>query len=522
MIASTDACVLPPDRAPRRAAAHVSVVVTLLVLVAFIYWPVVNHSFVNVDDPQYVYRDSRVVQGLSFDNVVWALTHIHAANWHPVTTLSHMLDVQLFGLHAPYHLLHNVALHGVNTCLLYALLVRTTRYPLGAMGVALLFAVHPTRVESVAWVAERKDVLSGLFFMLTLHAYVSYVRQRRALMFAWTLVLLTLGLLAKPMLVTVPAVLLLMDVWPLRRFTSDGTPGDPPAPALFAEQFVRRAVREKLVLMVPVVVVMFTTYLAQRNYGAIASTEDFPVTRRAANAIVSYARYVGLFVWPVDMAIYPYPAYWKGWQVVGAGAGMLALTSLAVILGRTRVFVLIGWLWFIGMLVPVIGVVQQGRQPMADRFGYLPFIGLFIILVYGGCVVLERWRGLRPVAGLVAVLLIGALCLRSRDQVHVWRNSDTLLNHVMQVTHAPAEAFQRRGLALMEAGDLRGARAQLEEAVRRYPTSAGLVTSLAQLEVREGNRIEAERLFRRAMELNPDLSAPREGLSDLLQMRPTP
>jgi len=519
MTASTDACVLPPDRAPRRAAAHVLVVVTLLVLVAFIYWPVLGHSFVNIDDPGYLTRNPRVADGFSPGDLRWVFTEPHLANWHPVTTISHLLDVQLFGLNARWHLVENVFFHALCAALLYALLVRTTGR-LGASAlVAVLFAVHPTRVESVAWVSERKDVLSGVFMMLTLHAYVSYTRRPSPLRFTGVAALLTLGLMSKAMLVTLPAVLLLLDVWPLRRVRDRSDLTDSTSPPRVTW---RRALGEKAILLLPVFGIVVATLLAQRAYDAIAPADQFPLSRRLTTAVVAYGYYLKMLVWPVDLALYVYPATWLGRDVALSVILLLALTFGAVVAGRQHRFVVVGWLWFVGMLVPAIGLVQVGRQPFADRYTYLPFIGLFIVIAFGLVGVLSRHRTWKPIVTVLGVLIVGALCLRSRDQVHVWRDSDTLLNHVMQVTHAPAEAFQRRGLALMEVGDLRSARAQLQEAVRRYPTSAGLVTSLAQLEVREGNRVEAERLFRRAMELNPDLSAPREGLSDLLQMRPTP
>jgi hypothetical protein len=271
--------------------------------------------------------------------------------------------------------------------------------------------------------------------------------------------------------------------------------------------------------MLPVVGIVIATILAQRAYDTIAPVDQFPLSRRLTTAVVAYGYCLKMLVWPVDLALYVYPSRWLGREIVLSVVVLCVLTCLAIVVGRRQRFIAVGWFWFVGMLVPTIGLVQVGRQPFADRYTYLPFIGLFILVAFGLFEWLSKRPALRPLCTVLVVLIVGLLCMRSRDQVHVWRDPDTLLKHVIQVTYAPAEVYQRRGIELMDAGDLKGARDQLNEALRQYPTSAPFVTTLAGLEMRAGNLVEAERLYHQAMGLDPERPEPREALEKLRQLR---
>ena len=334
--------------------------------------------FLTFRRPGYVFQNPPVRRGLSWAGLVWAATTFHAANWHPLTWLSHMLDCQLFGLNARAHHLTSLLLHGANTVGLFVVWRRLTGATWRPALVAALFALHPLHVESVAWMAERKDVLSTWFGILTLGAYARYVESPRLSRYLWVVALFALALLAKPMLVTLPFVLLLLDYWPLRRAVG-----------------WRGLVLEKVPLLVLSLAACVMTFLAQIAGGTVASLERVPLAARLSNALLAYVAYLRKAVWPVDLAIY-YPHSGRDvplWQPLAAGVLLLAVTVLAVALRRRRPALLVGWLWYLGMLVPVIGLVQVGTQSMADRYSYLPLVGVFVALAW------RCWRPLPAGAG---------------------------------------------------------------------------------------------------------------------------
>src|ERR1039458_2264038 len=442
-----------------------SVLVAALTVAA--YWPVLQCGFVNYDDPLYVTANPHVQAGLTWPNVGWAFTAHHASNWHPVTWLSHMVDCQSFGLNPAGHHLVSLLLHLANTLLLFGLLNRLTRSCWPSALVALWFGVHPTHVESVAWVAERKDVLSTLFFLLTLWAYARYAEEsnvsesastanhasrathyqplagpssRRHLpatiYYLLSLGLFALGLMTKPMLVTLPFVLLLLDYWPLRRIAfpalqHSGTaalhsPHHSATPILFL-------IREKLPFFLLALLSCGTPLWAQASAGSVISMEAFPLAHRVANALLSCVRYVEQTFWPAHLAVfYSYEGPAPAWLVLGAGVALLTVTA-ATIRARKCPWLAVGWLWFVGTLVPVIGLVQVGTQAMADRYLYIPSIGLFIVAAFGLSELAARFRfGTMALAMLAGLTLAGCL-LATRRQVLYWRDSETLLRHALAV-----------------------------------------------------------------------------------------
>jgi tetratricopeptide (TPR) repeat protein len=472
--------------------------------VAVIYAPVRHFGFISFDDPQYVIDNPAVESGLGWDGLVWAFGAPHAANWHPLTWLSHMLDVSLFGLDAGPHHVGNVVLHLLNALLLFAVLRAATGRD-GASGfVAMVFAFHPLRVESVAWVAERKDVLSTCFWMLTLAAYVAWTRCGGAR--RWTLVLLafTLGLLAKPMLVSLPVVLLLLDYWPL------GRAGTRPS----ARRSLALAV-EKAPLFVLAALAAAATVYAQGSGGAMVALDRIPPSARAANAAVSYLRYLAATVWPTRLAIfYPYRA-WPAWAGWGAAAVLVATTAIAVRVAPRRPYVLVGWLWYVVTLLPVIGLVQVGSQAMADRYTYVPQIGLLIAVAWGAVDALAC-RPHRTAALATATAIVASACVGlSVRQVRYWADTPTLFEHALAVTQGNYLAHLSLGAVLRDQGKADEARRHYVEALRLNPMSAAAQVNVANALPAE-QRAEAEAHYREALRLSPNLPEAHNGLGLLL------
>ena len=358
-------------------AGRKSVVVLLLVVVVLIAYGTVWHfDFVNIDDDFYVTENAQIQQGLSLDSVLWAMTTIEEANWHPLTWLSHMMDVQLFGLNPGGHHLTNLLLHIANVLLLFGVLQQMTGAVWLSALVAALFALHPLNVESVAWVAQRKTVLSTMFWLLTVLAYVRYVKKPNWGRYLGMMGIFVLGLMAKPMLVTLPCVLLLLDYWPLKRLGKDSKE--------FWERLPRLAA-EKLPLLIPVAAISVVTLEAQSQAGAISTWEWLPLGTRVANAVAAYGLYLKKMLWPMDLAVfYPHPGNSLEVWPVALAALLLVILSLGVWWqGRRSRYLVVGWFWYLGTLLPVSGLIQVGGQAMADRYAYVPLMGLFIILVWG-------------------------------------------------------------------------------------------------------------------------------------------
>ncbi len=472
---------------PHSGLSRWALIAGLLVAVLIVYAPALTLGFVNFDDPQYVLDNPHVRSGLTWNGIVWAATATYAGNWHPVTWLSHMTDVQLYGVTPRGHHATSVVLHLLNTLLLFGLLSRMTAQPLRSAVVAGLFGVHPLHVESVAWVAERKDVLSGFFAMLTLWAYVRYVDTGSRARYGLVALFFVLGLASKPMLVTLPFVLLLLDVWPLAR------------PREF-----RALVLEKVPLFVCALVSAAVTYLAQESAGAVRTFETLPAGRRLANAILAYLSYIGQMIYPVNLApLYPYAPGESVLQVAVAALTLIGLTVLALRAPTRYAYATVGWLWYLGMLVPVIGLIQVGSQPMADRYTYLPLIGLFIAIVWGLPDLLQRAPARRHMLTAAATAATVVSMVLARQQVAVWANSVDLWEHTLQVTHDNYRAHNNLAHALVAAGKSEEAFSHYEAALRINPDSVEAHTGIGAILVPAGRLDEAIAHYRQALRVNP-------------------
>ncbi len=451
-------------------------------------------DFINYDDPLYVTENIHIRHGITTEAIRWAFTTGCAANWHPVTWISHMLDVQLFGLKPRWHHLTNLLFHIANTLLLFFVFHRMTKAPWKSAFVAALFALHPLHVESVAWVAERKDVLSTFFWMLTMCAYVHYVGRPRLKSYLAVFTCLALGLMAKPMLVTLPFVLLLLDFWPLRRFeqkTSDK----------YQRALIRSLLIEKIPLFALAALSSIATFIAQKKGGAVVSLEGIAPGVRIANAFVSYIIYIGKTIWPDNLAVfYPHPGLWPFWQVLGAVLSLIAVTAIVIRWAKRFPYLAMGWLWFAGTLVPVIGIVQVGRQAMADRYTYVPLIGLFVIAAWGIPELLKNWRYRKEALLGAQAIILPCLLIVTSTQTGYWRNSIELYDHALKVTSNNDTIYNNRGEAYCGLGNLRRAIPDFDKAVEINPHYAEAYFNRGITYGKLGNQRQAIEDFERANE----------------------
>jgi tetratricopeptide (TPR) repeat protein len=479
----------PGDRAGVRVICFLIGFITIL-----LYWPVQNYQFNDFDDAQYLTQNPHIQNGLTLQSVAWAFTTGYAGNWHPLTWLSHMGDVQVFGLNAGGHHFTNLLIHVANAILLFLILRCWTGSIWRPAFVAALFAWHPMHVESVAWVAERKDVLSAFFWLLTMLAYGEYVKSTRRSAspvqtkpwgakrpYLLTLFLFTLGLLSKPMVVSLPLILLLVDYWPLRRI---GFP--------FAFKEVTPLILEKFPLFLLTAASCFITFLAQKKSGAVQSLQNLTLYDRLGNAIVSYARYLGKLFWPIDMAVlYPFTRRLPLAEVFMAGLLLLLITTLAVRLAKKSPPLIVGWLWFLIALIPVIGLVQVGEQAMADRFTYIPSIGLFVMVAWAPSLFASSARNFELVTSALSALVLAACVLAARHQLAFWRDSITLFTHAIQVAPNNVIAECDLGLALAEQGHIEEAVAHERKAIQINPSYLAAQNNLGILLEQEGKWDEA-------------------------------
>jgi tetratricopeptide (TPR) repeat protein len=462
----------------------------LLVGTLALYYPALQNGFVNYDDPAYVTSNFHVQQGLTSSSLAWAFTSTAEANWHPLTWISHMLDVQLFGLGPAGHHAQSVLWHAANVVLLFLLLAKATGFVGRSAFVAGLFAVHPLNVESVAWVAERKTVLCTFFLLLALGAYGWYGKRPRASRYLLVALLFALGLMAKPMAITLPFLLLLLDFWPLQRF--------PETP-------LSQLALEKLPLLALSAASAAITLYAQRAGGAVGSTELLPLAMRVKNAICSYLIYVEKAVWPSGLAaFYPHPEGSLAlWKVLGAAAVLAAVTAVFWHF-RERRYLLVGWLWFLGTLAPVIGIVQVGRQAWADRYAYLPLWGLFVIGVWLVSEGAARISPSRTAQVAIASAVLLGYSVTAHSQIGYWRNSYSLFAHAIQVTDANPIAEGNLGSALMEMRRPDLAVSHLERAVGLMPTLATAHYNLGTLWHRQNELDRAQREYQLALKYGSD------------------
>lgn len=539
---------------PATHGAVVGICALLAGLTWLVFGQTLRHQFITYDDPQYVYANPDVAAGLSLAGVSWAFTHTIAGNWHPLTTISHMLDCQLYGLNPAGHHFTNVLLHTVAVILLFVVLRQTTGDNWRSGFVAALFAIHPLHVESVAWISERKDVLSAVFFMLSLGAYVRYVRTRKATAYLLLLLFFVLGLMSKPMLVTVPIVLLLLDHWPLERLAGSRfrkrTARQPATSRRWST--VSRLVIEKIPLFALSALISVVTVLAQFHSTGIA--DQLPLASRLNNAVISYVAYIWQMFWPMHLAPF-YPQRHDQllvWHALMAVAFLTAITVVAIHLREKRPYILTGWLWYVGMLVPVIGLLQPGEQAHADRYTYLPQIGLYVVITWGIADLMERKAGVLAVAttlqpstrgpralrkdsphrrgdslvcAAVPAVIVVLLSWRAFAQTAHWTSSETLWNHTLAVTTDNDVAHYNLGHLFLERGDLDSAISHFETTLQirsrngaaHYEAGGALIeNSLGAVLAKKGRLDEAIDHYRNAIRLRPGYGDPYLNLGNLL------
>jgi len=477
------------------------IVILLAGLVWLVFGQTLRHQFVNFDDGAYVYRNPAVARGISSEAITWAFTHVVAANWHPLTMLSHMLDCSLYGVAPGGHHLTNVLLHTTAAIMLFLVFWSMTEALWRSAFVAAVFAVHPLHVESVAWIAERKDVLSGVFFMLTIGLYVHYARRPTALRYLSVLACFALGLAAKPMLVTLPFVLLLLDYWPLGRFRTST---------------VTKLITEKIPLFILTVAACVETLLSQHQ--SIDLIKTMSLGARVANAFVAVMIYMGQTFWPTNLAVfYPHPERnIPLWQVV-SGVGFFTLTSAAALaLRKAAPYFMVGWFWYAGMLLPVIGIVQVGIQGHADRYMYLPQIGLTIIVTWGVAAVSKNWQYRREFLSILCLAIIALLVYSDRLQATYWQDSLSLWEHAAAVTPDNETVREHLSDAYLEKGLTDDAITQAKHALRVLPDSADAQGTLGAALARKGELNDALVHLRRALELNPQLIRAHYNIGNVL------
>ena len=519
--------------------------IALAAVTLLVYAPILRNGFVNYDDPDYIINNSHVKAGLTWTGVVWAFQSAEASNWHPLTWISHMADCQLFGLKPAGHHLTSLLFHTANTLLLFLLLNRLTGALWRSAFVAALFALHPLHVESVAWASERKDVLSAFFWMLTLLAYTRFVSESKVrspkskVFYALALLAFACGLMSKPMVVTLPFVLLLLDFWPLRRIANGGLRMANLAPLIL----------EKVPFFVLTIASCVITRLVQG--GALWSTASLPLSFRLANALMACVRYISKTVWPADLAlIYPYPHHWPIAAVITVALLLALCSALALLWAKPHPYLAVGWFWYLGTLVPVIGLVQVGIQSMADRYTYLPSIGLFIIVAWGLNDLLNSRPQKTKIAAAVGGLALAGCVAVTSIQLAYWRDSLTLFSHTIEVTtdnyaaedclgttlenlgqkdeaekcYAASVRFEpdyplgqfHLGMILLEQGKAVEASNHLAIAARLAPQNPVIQFDYGLYLSQHGNPAEAARCFRAALAARPDFPEAKTNLAKAL------
>ena len=498
--------------------------ILLGVLILAVYWKVQYHEFVNYDDGRYI-TENKHIKDFSKENFIWAFTQSHSANWHPVTWLSHMLDVQLYGLNPRGHHLTSLALHIANSLLLFLVFARMTGSIWRSCFVASLFAFHPINIESVAWASERKSVLSTFFWLLTTWTYINYVQKRNLARYSMVVLFFALGLMSKPMLVTLPFVFLLLDYWPLKRFEitnlkrifSGGTQSQ-----IENKKKLLNLIFEKIPLLLLVVGSCIVTIFAQKSWGAVVSIDIVPLATRISNALVSYLEYLGKMVWPKGFSVfYPYPVdasyMWKG---LSSGFVITAISITILRLIKKAPYLFVGWFWYLGTLIPVIGLVQVGQQAMADRYAYVPLIGIFIIIAWGLPNLLQNYPFRKKLLSVLAGIFFSVLIILTSVQLQYWENSVKLFDHAIEVTEKKYPSFvgiyNNLGVVLNEQMKFEEARSHLKNAVKLQPAYSeahnNLGNSLSGL-----NRFqEANISYREAIRLKPDYPEAHNNLANSL------
>jgi len=506
----------------------------LAVTTLIAFFQVGNLGFINFDDEDYITQNPPIQNGITIRGLYWAFTTGHSSNWHPLTWISHMLDIQLFGLNPYGHHVTNLLFHLASVLLLFFVLNRMTKALWQSAFVAALFALHPLHVQSVAWVSERKDVLSTFFWMLTLVAYAYYSERPRFKSYLVVVASFALGLMAKPMLVTLPFVLLLLDYWPLERFASK-KPAQPiraeetspvstgrkkrktgkhaltnivkiekPAGKILKWATIRPLVMEKIPLFALAAVSCVVTYIAQNKSGAVASIEIYTPAIRITNAFVSYFFYIAKTIWPHNLAVfYPHPGLWPLWQVLGATLFLVAVTYAVIRMAKQFPCLPVGWFWFTGTLVPVIGIMQVGAQAMADRYTYIPSIGLFVMAAWGIPEIFRKRRYGKEVLAATSALCLLAFLILTWRQVGYWRDSITLYDHALEVTEGNYLIYNNRGLTYYDLGNHKRAIEDFDRAVQFRPRFAPAYANRGNALTHLGDYAQAIRDFDMAIKIDP-------------------
>jgi len=480
----------------------------LVAVTVLVYWQAASHGFINFDDPEYLYENTHVKMGITPASIKWAFTTFYASNWHPLTWLSHMADVQFYGMHPSGHHVTSVILHAANAAMLFLLLMRLTGFFWRSMVVAALWALHPLHVESVAWIAERKDVLSAFFWLVTLLLYTEYVKTLGRRWYLAMVAAFAFGLMAKPMLVTLPVVLLLLDYWPLGRWSINGgtiaeggTSKDPLAGLIP----LRKLILEKVPLLVLAAVSSVLTLYAQREGGAINSFENYAISLRIANAITSYAGYLLKMFWPRALAFfYPLPKTFPLVPLLTAVCVFAGMTFLSIRFRRKQPYLAIGWLWYVVTLLPVIGLIQVGGQSSADRYTYLPLIGIFVAMVWWICERTANTPYRRVVLTSASAILLTGCALVTLRQIAYWQNDVTLYTHALAVTDDNYIAHNNLGYALAKEDDLNEASAHFSEAIRIAPRFPDAYVNLGEVLLKTGDIDKSVGLLAKAIELRPN------------------
>jgi len=522
----------------------------LIIITAISYWQVKDNDFISFDDPYYVTQNPQVQKGLTIDGALWAFTSIHAFNWHPLTSLSHMMDVQLFGLKPGGHHLTSLIFHIANTLLLFMVLTRMTGAIWQSALVAVLFACHPLHVESVAWISERKDILSTFFLLLTIFFYIRYVENPKIGQYLLVVLFFAFGLMAKQMLVTLPFVLLLLDYWPLNRLdpkkfkninhtaiqniekhtgkkqktkkvsVKNTVKTQKNLKAASQWSLVFPLLKEKIPLFILAAAASIVVFLVQHKTGIVKSAAEYSLQSRIENALVSYVLYMSKMIWPVHLAVF-YPHSGDTlvlWQVLGALLLLSCITIIVLVIVK-KPYLTVGWLWYLGTLVPVIGLVQVGLQSMADRYTYVPLIGLFIMIAWGVHDISKGWKNQKIILGIFAGILLFALSVCTWVQVKYWRNSETLFEYALKVTKNNWFAHYSLAKTSQKKGNIDEAIQHYQDALRIMPIDQWIHKDYGLLLAAQGNIGEAISHFQTALQLDPSDAKAREFLEMNLGFR---
>lgn len=480
-----------------------SVSAVLFVVVAGIYFPTVKGAFLYFDEHSYIVTNPHVNTGLSWQNIVWAISSLQFSNWYPVTWMSHMLDVQVYGMNPWGHHLTNILIHAVNTALVFLVFYKLTGAGWRSVVIAGLFGLHPLRVESVAWISERKDVLSTMFWLLAMWAYVRFVHElkkekgRKKLFYALTLIFFALGLASKTMLVTLPFVFLLLDFWPLKRW----------------EQPQKwKLIVEKIPFFLLTAGVSYLSYLAQKRGGMTGELPTLALSQKVDNAIVSYVRYLGKFFWPENLCVfYQYQFYWPKMEVIGAALLLIAIAVAAFLLRRTRPYFLVGWFWYLGTFVPVINLVQLGSQAMADRYTYVPMMGIYLLLAWGLFDLTKSWRRQTFILATASTAVLIICAALTRFEIQFWKDDVSVWERAVDATKNNFMALNNLGI-VMESVDNDKALAIFEKAVAINPLSSGAQQNLGDQYVIHGRYAEAIVHYENALQIDPNSDVIEYGL----------